>query len=151
MGGSTISVTSTPISRCRAIGLLGLGTATVAAGVAGWATGLGAPSGSTRLKPTDTGLLLRQPEVVASRDGVLDLRLTAAPGVRLAGHDTSACGFNGISPGPTLRVRPGDLLRVRLVNHLDQPTNLHTHGVHVSPFGNGDNPFVTVRRPRREL
>jgi FtsP/CotA-like multicopper oxidase with cupredoxin domain len=81
---------------------------------------------------------------VASRDGVLDLRLSAAPGVRLAGRDTSAWGFNGSSPGPTLLVRPGDLLRVRLVNHLDQPTNLHTHGLHVSPQGVGDNPFVTV-------
>ena len=85
-----------------------------------------------------------QPQMLASRDGVLDVRLTAAPGVRLAGHDTSAWGFNGTSPGPTLRVRPGDLLRVRLVNHIDQPTNLHTHGLHVSPHGNGDNPFVTI-------
>jgi FtsP/CotA-like multicopper oxidase with cupredoxin domain len=33
---------------------------------------------------------------------------------------------------------------VRLVNHLDQPTNLHTHGLHVSPQGNSDNPFVTI-------
>ena len=55
-----------------------------------------------------------------------------------------AWGFNGTSPGPTLRVRPGDLLRVRLVNYIDQPTNLHTHGLHVSPQGNGDNPFVTI-------
>jgi FtsP/CotA-like multicopper oxidase with cupredoxin domain len=27
---------------------------------------------------------------------------------------------------------------------IDQATNLHTHGLHVSPAGNGDNPFVTV-------
>ncbi len=137
-------MTRQPISRRRALGLLGLGTASVAAGVTGWAAGLGAPSGSTRLSPTATGEPLSQPEVAASRDGVLDVTLTAAPGVRLAGHDTSAWGFNGTSPGPTLRVRPGDLLRVRLVNHLDQPTNLHTHGLHVSPHGNGDNPFVTI-------
>jgi len=132
-----------PISRRRALALLGLGTASVAAGATGWATGLGAPSG-TRLKPADTGEALGQPQVLASRDGVLDVTLTAASGVRLAGHDTSAWGFNGTSPGPTLRLRPGDLLRVRLVNHIDQPTNLHTHGLHVSPQGKSDNPFVTV-------
>jgi FtsP/CotA-like multicopper oxidase with cupredoxin domain len=41
-------------------------------------------------------------------------------------------------------VRPGDELAVRLTNHLDQPTNLHTHGLRVSPQDNSDNPFVQV-------
>ena len=36
------------------------------------------------------------------------------------------------------------MLRVTLVNHLDQTTNLHTHGLHVSPEGNGDNVFRMV-------
>lgn len=128
-----------PISRRRALGLLGLGTA----GVAGWAIGLGAPS-SDRLKPAARGYGLAEPQVLASRDGLLDVRLVAAPRVRLAGRDTMGWGFNGTSPGPTLRVRPGDMLRVRLVNHIDQPTNLHTHGLHVSPSGNSDNPFITI-------
>jgi FtsP/CotA-like multicopper oxidase with cupredoxin domain len=141
-----------PLSRREALVLLGLGTASVTVGAAGWAAGLGAPAGSiglqepnaTRRLPGATGQRLRQPRVAASRDGVLDVALTAAPGVRLAGRDTFAWGFNGTCPGPTLRVRPGDLLRVRLVNNIDQPTNLHTHGLHVSPQGNGDNPFVTI-------
>jgi len=135
-------VTGRPISRRRALGLLGLGTAGVAAGTVGWALGVGAPAARTR--PGTSGEPLRQPNVVTSRGGVLDVTLTAAAGVLLAGLDTSAWGFNGTSPGPTLRVRPGDALRVRLVNSIDQPTNLHTHGLHVSPDGNGDNPFVTV-------
>jgi FtsP/CotA-like multicopper oxidase with cupredoxin domain len=75
---------------------------------------------------------------------VLDVNLTAEAGVRLAGRDTSGWGYNGTSPGPTLLVRPGDTLRVRLTNHIAQPTNLHTHGLHVSPHSNGDNPFVTI-------
>jgi FtsP/CotA-like multicopper oxidase with cupredoxin domain len=82
--------------------------------------------------------------MVTSRDGVLDVTLSAAAGVRLAGRDTAAWGFNGTSPGPSLRIRPGDTLRVRLVNRINQPTNLHTHGLHVSPDGNGDNPFVAI-------
>jgi FtsP/CotA-like multicopper oxidase with cupredoxin domain len=136
-------MTRMPISRRRALTLLGLGTAGVAAGTVGWVTGVGTPGG-TRLGPAGTGQTLGQPAVLDSRDGVLDVTLTAAAGARLAGRDTSAWGYNGTSPGPTLRVRPGDLLRVRLVNRIDQPTNLHTHGLHVSPQGNSDNPFVTV-------
>lgn len=33
---------------------------------------------------------------------------------------------------------------MRLTNHLDQPTNLHTHWLRVSPQANSDNPFTRV-------
>ena len=91
-----------------------------------------------------TGAELGAPPLLDSSEGRLQIELVAAPGVRLAGRDTRALGFNGTSPGPTLRVRPGDELAVRLTNRLDQPTNLHTHGLRVSPQGNSDNPFLRV-------
>jgi FtsP/CotA-like multicopper oxidase with cupredoxin domain len=48
-------------------------------------------------------------------------------------------------PGPTLHVRPGDQLDVALVNSLGGDlTNLHVHGMHVSPRDNGDNVFIHV-------
>lgn len=46
--------------------------------------------------------------------------------------------------GPTLRVRPGDTLRIDMVNRLEQPTNLHVHGLHVSLEDDGDNVFVVI-------
>ncbi|MBA2520661.1 MAG: multicopper oxidase family protein, partial [Chloroflexia bacterium] len=53
--------------------------------------------------------------------------------------------YEGMVPGLTLRARPGETLRVRLDNGLGgQITNLHTHGLHVSPSGNSDNVFVHV-------
>jgi FtsP/CotA-like multicopper oxidase with cupredoxin domain len=52
--------------------------------------------------------------------------------------------YNGQYIPPTLRVRAGDTLRIRLVNALTQPTNLHTHGLEVSPRGNSDNIFLHV-------
>ena len=44
-----------------------------------------------------------------------------------------ALTFNGGVPGPTLVVRPGDVLSVAFQNQLAMPTNLHTHGLHVTP------------------
>ena len=44
---------------------------------------------------------------------------------------------------------PGDVLRLTLANELDQTTNLHTHGLHVSPEGNGDNVFRMVEPGER--
>jgi suppressor of ftsI len=87
----------------------------------------------------------RDPPVVASRDGVLELTLTAARAtVNVAGQAVIAAAYNGSYAPPTLRVRPGDVLRLRLVNALDDGTNLHTHGLSVSPLGNSDNVFLHV-------
>jgi len=62
----------------------------------------------------------------------------------VAGRDATTLRYNGGLPGPALRLRPGDRLGVDLVNNLDQPTNLHTHGLQVSSQGNSDNPFVMI-------
>ena len=86
-----------------------------------------------------------EPAVVASRGGVFDLTLTAARAtVSVAGQSVRAAVYNGSYVPPTLRVRPGDVLRLRLVNALDEATNLHTHGLTVSPLGNSDNVFLHV-------
>jgi FtsP/CotA-like multicopper oxidase with cupredoxin domain len=53
-------------------------------------------------------------------------------------------GYNGRYVGPTLYLRPGDTLELRLVNRLEEPTNLHFHGMHVSPRGLSDNIFRTI-------
>jgi FtsP/CotA-like multicopper oxidase with cupredoxin domain len=80
-----------------------------------------------------------------SRDGVLAVTLVAAPrevafdGVRFPGMV-----YNGRYEGPLLRVKPGDLLRVHLVNQLAAPTNLHFHGIATTPRGRGDNVAILV-------
>jgi FtsP/CotA-like multicopper oxidase with cupredoxin domain len=42
-----------------------------------------------------------------------------------------AWGYNGQMPGPELRVREGDRVRVTLTNELPVPTTIHWHGVNV--------------------
>jgi suppressor of ftsI len=119
---------------------------------------------------------LVEPEVRVSRDGLLDTSLTCrVMEVPAAGKTPVMAAYEGSLPGPILRVRPGDRLRINLTNLLndvppglppDSPfqcspmsatghmlgegmdtcaTNLHLHGVHVSPEGNSDNIFVTVK------
>ena len=128
-----------PISRRRALQLGGLGVAGVIVGGAGltWA-------GTAGFSPVH-GDNLTEPTVLTSAGGTLTLTLEAAAGTgTVAGRGATTLRYNGGVPGPTLRLRPGDHLRVDLVNHLDQPTNLHTHGLQVSPQGNSDNPFLMV-------
>ncbi|MET3952529.1 FtsP/CotA-like multicopper oxidase with cupredoxin domain [Arthrobacter sp. UYEF36] len=128
-----------PISRRQALLLGGLGAAGTAAGGAGLIWTL-----TSRPAPV-TGSELTQPPEERSTNGQLQVRLEAAPGqILLAGRQTAALGYNDGIPGPTLRVRPGDVLKIGLVNNLAQTTNLHVHGLHVSPEGDGDNVFVSV-------
>ena len=132
----------TEIGRRRALQVATLGAASAVVGGLGTWRSLVAPA-SAALEPR-ANQPLREPLSLASRQGVLEVTLTAAAGVALAGRRTRALGFNGTSPGPTLRVAPGDVLRVTLANDLDHTTNLHTHGLHVSPEGNSDNVFRMV-------
>lgn len=89
--------------------------------------------------------LYSQPREIRSSGGVLALTLTAEEGlIAFDGGQRWAYTYNGGTPGPTLRVKPGDTLKIKLVNKLTSDTNLHTHGLLVSPKGNSDNPFVMV-------
>lgn len=88
---------------------------------------------------------VREAPVVASIAGVLRITLTPKLStVSVGGQQATAMTYNGLYIPPTLRVRPGDTIRVRLVNALTEPTNLHTHGLTVSPRGNSDNVFLSV-------
>ena len=80
-----------------------------------------------------------------SAAGVLAVTLQAAPGkVQVGKLELDGATYNGLYAGPVLRVHAGDLLRVRLVNHLAEPTNLHFHGIQTSPLGNADNVHLAI-------
>jgi FtsP/CotA-like multicopper oxidase with cupredoxin domain len=70
--------------------------------------------------------------------------LTAGPAsAQIAGppaRPTSALGYQGATPGPLLRFRHGETVKVRLVNKTDEPTTLHWHGMRIanSMAGIGD-------------
>ena len=82
---------------------------------------------------------------ITSKGGVLDLPLTARMGVlSLAGRRATLYSYNGSVPGPRLEIRSGDHFRIRFTNRLPELTNLHLHGLHVSPSGNADNVFLEI-------
>jgi FtsP/CotA-like multicopper oxidase with cupredoxin domain len=61
---------------------------------------------------------------------VREVALTAAAtAIDLAGRAVTAWAYNHTVPGPLLRVRVGEVLRVRLDNRLPEPTSIHWHGI----------------------
>ena len=97
-----------------------------------------------------------EPEVRSSANGELNTTLRMQYAYKdIGGHRLYMRTYEGTVPGPTLRVKPGDVLRIKLINdmppnrdpspedhslpHHFNTTNLHTHGLHVSPSGIADN------------
>ena len=141
-------------------GGLGVVAGVTAAALPGMAVAqVASPSSGPSLEPS---VPLPQPEVETSVDGslVTTLRAMEAEVDLGVGRIVRTYAWNGTLPGRTWEVRGGDTLHVELVNDLPalgEPhvmdmvrphewttTNLHTHGLHVSPEGNGDNVFVSV-------
>ena len=77
------------------------------------------------------GRTVREYEMVAE-----DAEIEVAPGVFYP-----AWTFNGQVPGPTLRAREGDLVRVRFKNEGTHPHTIHFHGIHAA---NMDGSFELV-------
>ena len=106
--------------------------------------------------------------VIRDQGGTLNATLTLGYSyTTIAGCAVHLRTYNGALVGPTLRVTPRATMNVALQNriqplmanpcpmagHSNTPgmgfdiTNLHVHGLHVSPKGNSDNVFVQVCPP----
>jgi FtsP/CotA-like multicopper oxidase with cupredoxin domain len=82
---------------------------------------------------------------VAQMPGRVEVSLEARRDtVSLGGDRASRLTYNGQIPGPKIEAKPGDSVRIRFTNNLTQPTNLHYHGLHISPSGKADNVFLKV-------
>jgi FtsP/CotA-like multicopper oxidase with cupredoxin domain len=92
----------------------------------------------------------RNPPELRSSGGELRTTFTVAPArFEVGGRTVTSAVYNGIYIPPVLRLRPGDTLFLTLVNKFEEQTNVHYHGLNVSPRINtdatvSDNIFVLV-------
>src|SRR3954464_12518881 len=82
-----------------------------------------------------------QPHEIVSHNGVFKATLTFAKGTAMVNGRPvqNMMTVNGMYPGPTLKMQPGDRVEITLVNKLALPTNFHFHGFRVTPANLGDN------------
>jgi len=92
------------------------------------------------------GLPLSQPvNLNTATPRILDLRLVAEPKLfDISGKKVRGYSYDGDYVGPTMHFVPGETVNLMLVNKLPTWTNLHFHGMHISPSGNADNPYISV-------
>jgi FtsP/CotA-like multicopper oxidase with cupredoxin domain len=99
----------------------------------------------TPASPPNATEPLTNPLEYRSQDGELNVTLEARETrVKLGAETIDGATYNGVYGGPVLRLKPGDVLRLKLINHLPQATNMHFHGLAVSPLGHGDDAMHMV-------
>jgi FtsP/CotA-like multicopper oxidase with cupredoxin domain len=80
-----------------------------------------------------SGLLGSGLRAETTSDGVRILHaLAGAAATSSEKKDPAFWGYDGTMPGPTLRVKRGDELRLRLANGLAEPTTIHWHGIRLA-------------------
>ena len=80
-----------------------------------------------------------------SSNGLLELDLEASERlVSLGDRQANLLTYNGQIPAPRLEAKPGDKVRIHFTNNLNQPTNIHYHGLHIPITGNADNVFLKI-------
>ncbi|MGF7239512.1 MAG: multicopper oxidase family protein [Frankia sp.] len=110
----------------------------------------GGPPPSLSAAAQEAGMASGQPfadprDIDALAGPNLKITLDAANTVfDLSGRRVKGQAYNGSFIAPTMHFVPGQQATITLVNHLPVATNLHFHGMHVSPSGDSDNPFVCV-------
>ncbi len=84
-------------------------------------------------------------KVYKSINGLLEADLTASYSQVKIGEQTAyLMTYNRQIPAPRLEAKPGNKIRINFTNKLSQPTNLHYHGLHISPTGKADNVFLQI-------
>ena len=97
-----------------------------------------APSRRTFIAGASAGAaaaLLPMPRGSAAQTRLKEFSIRAAPGVaRLVPEPyglTNVLAYNGTVPGPEIRVRQGERIRVNVQNYLDEASTVHWHGMRV--------------------
>lgn len=97
----------------------------------------GAPIAQNMGMPTGIPISSLQAPPVAPHVKTFTLTAESARIKLNSGTTINAWTFNGTAPGPTLRVKQGDLVIVHLINHLTFGVTIHWHGINVPNSADG--------------
>ncbi|NKI17850.1 multicopper oxidase family protein [Spongiibacter sp. KMU-166] len=74
-------------------------------------------------------LAMARPTAGNGPEGRYILRADYGSHQLVADYSTEILGFNGQFPAPVIRVKQGEVLRVRFENHLNEASTIHWHGI----------------------
>lgn len=118
------------------------------------------PNFAEKVLGAGVGAALQEPNLRRSSHGKLERKLRVEyEAIKIGNAWAYVRSYWGHVPGPTFRLRPGDTFKLRLVNDLPpeehvahdsgmphgfNTTNMHLHGLHISPKDNSDNVLIEI-------
>jgi len=99
----------------------------------------------TEAFPAETeglGAQLLAPTVLADGTKQFELTTSVVDWEVEPGRTVEAMTYNGTVPGPTIKVAPGDRVRVVVTNEMDESTSIHFHGL-ATPNAQDGVPDIT--------
>lgn len=94
---------------------------------------------------TSDGMNFSNSQDVYSKHGVLKSAISASYHIgKVDNQSITSMLYNGSLGGPILHAYPGDKIELDLIDNLNESTNLHFHGLYVSPANNSDNVFLEI-------
>lgn len=103
---------------------------------------------------TENGQDIPDPPEIRSQNGQLSMVLEAKPAkITVAGKTFTSNVYHGMYVPPVIVVQRGDNVSIKYVNNIDksdvgidgpQPSNLHTHGMAISPNQPADNAYIGI-------
>jgi FtsP/CotA-like multicopper oxidase with cupredoxin domain len=85
---------------------------------------------------------VEMPSRMEGQTRIFDVECTEGPWEVTPGQTINAMMYNGRVPGPIMRVKQGETVRINVNNKMTQSTAVHFHGVH-TPNSMDGVPFVT--------
>ncbi|MEM7007639.1 MAG: multicopper oxidase family protein [Thermodesulfobacteriota bacterium] len=96
-------------------------------------------------KQESFGSAFKNPLQLSSENGVLEVTFdTSMSPAEVNGKPFISAQYNGSVAPPTLRVKPGDTIKLTVNNKLEAMTNVHYHGMQVSPKSPSDDIFIMI-------
>jgi len=137
------------------LAMVSIYASTVSPAIAGRMGGGGGGGCGTSFIDPPVGDLLKDPYVLpnlSTAAGTVEVNLeTKMASIDINGVAANLMTYNGYFPGASIKAKRGDVLKINFKNslpastetnmlgHPRYDTNLHTHGLHVSPTGIADN------------
>lgn len=85
------------------------------------------------------------PVIIHSQNGVIDEVFDVIFSEnQVNGKSFVSATYNGTFVPPVLSVRRGDRIHLRVNNTIDQMTNMHYHGMNISPLSPSDDIFIMI-------
>lgn len=91
------------------------------------------------------------PETIILNDGDVYEMIAGYVVKKIGNTEVKMMAYNGMIPGPMIKVKQGSTVTINFKNNLDIPTTIHSHGIRLDNKNDGTDLTQKRSRTRRNI